>query len=158
MKIDPGELGEAIARDVEDPDGELGSILREAADVWRDDSRQRVREGGRTYDYNTEPVAQEIQIGDDQWNGLQGFCGELTIPLVFGHEASSYFEHGTEDHVVEPTQATVLKVPWPDAPPGVVEERGDSPYFFGEVEVSGLNALRFVEAGRLGAERYLERQ
>lgn len=156
MRIDPGDIGEAISRDIQDEDGELGRKIRQATLAWATRSSRAVRARGDQYDYNTEPVAQQIRVSDEQWSASGRVGGEFLVDIEFGHPASSYFEHGTEDHVIEPVQATVLRVPWPDAPPGVVEKRGDSPYFFGSVEVSGLDALRFVEAGRLAAEYYLD--
>jgi len=159
MRIDPDDIGEAIARSLDDADGELGSIMTDVAEGWAAASRREIQDS----DYDIDFIADEIEVGDPEWNGTfsKPRRGEAQIPISFDHPLSSIFEHGTGEHMITPTDADRLRIDagdWENPPAEVFRKYGVGPYYFQSVEVSGIDALRYVETGRVEAETLLNRQ
>lgn len=117
---------------------------KELANRWFSASQEKLYAGGDQHDYDVYPVAQSgvpPQKDGDAWK------------FGYLHPATVYFEFGTPDHEVEAQEAEMLAFEWPDAPQEVREMFSDTfpTVFFESVEVSGINALRFVQNGRTQA-------
>lgn len=106
-------------------------------------AHERLREYGREFDYNVEPVIESFG-GVDVTRSDDG----LTIRWGWEHEASVYLEFGTSEHTIQGDP--VLSFVWSreDAPDWVAEEfdqEGDGyRVFLPEVEVAGVRETRFA--------------
>lgn len=126
---------------------------REAAGRWFSTSQEVLYEKGDEHDYDVASVAQAAL--PPQWDSSRdGYVFEYL------HHATRFFNDGTAPHEVEAQQADFLAFEWEDAPPEIQEmfEETFPTVFFKSVEVDGIPALRFFEAGQQEAERYLEGQ
>lgn len=119
---------------------------------------ENLREYGRRYDYNVEPVIDSLGLPE-----VRRTDNELVIRVGWDHPAAPYFEFGTSRHTIQ--GKPVLSFVWENPPDWVTtefeQERGsggrfESGYrvFLPEVEVEGLPEGRFIR----DALRWLELQ
>jgi hypothetical protein len=136
------DLREALLDDVE---GRARAVLADRLDALANGALLKY---GRTNDYNVRPIieASEITVTRD--------ADRVTIRAAWP-EPALYFEYGTSDHTITPTNAEVLSFVWVDPPQWVREEFDQARdtggryasgwrVFFPEVEVSGLPEARFI--------------
>lgn len=114
---------------------------RDVANRWFSRSQEILQEEGDAAGYNHSSVLQSGQ--PPQFDGESWRFG-------YGHTASVFFEFGTEPHTITPNQADMLVFEWEDAPAEVREMFSDTfpTVFFREVEVDGIDELRYVRDGR----------
>lgn len=143
VEIDSSSLARQLDEEV--LKRETSGLARE----WYERAIQYLYDRGEDEGYEIQAVAQTSQPpawDDGAWR------------IEFPHEASVYFEYGTDDHTVEP-DGEVLVFPWPDAPADVKEDfEGqwsdpghwlEEPYvIFPRTEVEGISRLRFVRDAR----------
>ena len=124
---------------------------REAAGRWFSRSQEVLYSEGDSHDYDVYPVAQAAR--PPQWDESRG-----GYVFTYPHEASLFFEVGTEPHEIEAVHAEMLAFEWEDAP-GEVRAMFEETFptvFFKSVDHPGTPALNYVERGREAAARYLE--
>jgi hypothetical protein len=123
---------------------------RDVANRWFSGSQETLRERGDEADYDYFPVLQGGRPPEWVGRGWQ---------FSYPHQASEYFEFGTEAHTITPTQADMLVFEWEDAPPEVREMFSDTfpTVFFKQVEVDGIDELRFVRDSRDEVAREVSR-
>ena len=133
-EIDASELNDAL--------GELTKEqARDIANRWFSRSQEMLFQGGDEAGYEIQSVAQSG--APPQWDGDAWRFG-------YTHIASEYFEFGTDAHTITPTNAEYLRFEWEDAPQEIRERFSETfpVVFFKEVDVEGIDALRFVRDSR----------
>jgi hypothetical protein len=105
-------------------------------------------EYGRANDYDVRALIEASVVEIDRHQDGITITARWPEPAI-------YFEFGTSDHTITPTNAEVLSFVWEDPPQWVREEfdrardssgrfRSGWRVFFPEVEVSGLPEARFI--------------
>jgi len=133
-EIDTSELNEAL--------GELTKEqARDIANRWFSRSQEMLQTNGDEAGYDYSPILQSGQ--PPRWTGEAWQFG-------YSHIAASYFEFGTDAHTITPTNADYLRFEWPDAPQEIRERFSETfpVVFFKEVEVEGIESLRYVRDSR----------
>ncbi|MEF8825437.1 MAG: hypothetical protein V5A34_05600 [Halapricum sp.] len=108
----------------------------------------RLLEYGRTHDYNVEPIIEAAESDVER-------RGDMVVVRWGWPKPAIWFEYGTSDHTITPTDADVLSFVWEDPPQWVREEfdrardasgRFSSGWrvFFPSVDVDGLPESRFI--------------
>jgi len=122
----------------------------EAANRAFSASQENLTAAGDAKDYETFPVVQSGQ--PPTWDSGRGAA-------VFGysHEASNFFEYGTQTHEVV-AEGETLVFEWPEAPPEVQEmfESSFPTVFFPQTEPSGIDQIGYVRGGLRDAKYWLE--
>jgi len=120
--------------------GKQGNVIHAAVERVH----ERLREYGREFDYNVEPIIDSFAGVDVQRNDRG-----LTIRFGWSHEAFPYLEYGTSSHTVNGDP--VLSFVWEERhdPPDWVREEYDREgdgyrVFLPEVEVAGVEETRAI--------------
>lgn len=141
-----GKIGMATIQTTPDA---ADKIFNLAAGEWIRAANQRLqRRAGSRHGWNYKPLTNSWELEANETS--RGY--EIIVNNT--HPASDYWDHGTEEHVIEADQADALKIPWPNAPPGV-ETTDDGSVFRQRAEVGGLPAIRFMEKGKRASKSLL---
>jgi len=133
-EIDTSELNEALGELTKDE-------ARDIANRWFSRSQEILFQGGDEAGYEVQNVAQSgvpPQFDGEVWR------------FGYRHIAAPFFEFGTDAHTITPTNAEFLRFEWPDAPQEIRERFSETfpVVFFREVEVEGIESLRYVRDSR----------
>jgi len=130
-----------------DPDT-TDKIFTLAASEWIRAANKTIRRRGKSRGWNWKPLTKSWKVeANETGRGYEAIVRNT-------HPAASYWNDGTEEHVIEANEADALKIPWPDAPPGV--ETTDDGYIFRKrVEVGGLDPMFFQTSGSSASKKFL---